>query len=144
MDIRYEELKAKVEDISLDKSSVINYRGRDYWVQPNSISFREAGKDAGKPAEWHRSSEYSGADIYIWRDIEPEFKKAMILHEIIEADLQHHQRVPGEEAHDAAMKDGMRYAGETMEWFALSVFRMLTAYMVARYDAMDSALGKAA
>ena len=112
MDIKYDELKAKVEEMSLEESGVINYRGRDYYVQPNSISFSEAGKDAGKPAEWHRSSAYSGGDIYIWGDRDNILKRTMILHEIIEADLAKWQSVPEEEAHEKASELDEKLAKE--------------------------------
>ena len=49
MEIDYEGLKERIGCMSLEETGVLKYMGRDYWVQPNSISGREAGKDAGKP-----------------------------------------------------------------------------------------------
>ena len=134
MDIDYDRLKGKIDELSLDEISTVRYNGREYYIDPNSTS----NPDCGKPAEWFKSSAYSGADVYIWDSVEPEFKKAMALHEIIEADLKRHQHVPIEEAHRIARENDERYASETMDPAMLALFKLRTAQMEIKHGILDA------
>jgi hypothetical protein len=96
-------------------------------------------EECGKPAEWFRSSAYDGADVYIWEDIEPEFKKAMILHEIIEADLRLHQRMPIEEAHGTASVLSTRHAMEILDSATFELFEKERDEMEQKYGHRDAA-----
>jgi len=103
MEIDFKELETELKLIDLDDINRVPYRDRTYWVDP--MAFPE-----GKPAQWFESTAYNGADIYIWGGVREEFKKPLILHEIIEADLVLHQKTGREEAHEEARRVDREYA----------------------------------
>lgn len=135
MNIDYDRLKGRVDELSLDEIEIVHYNGRQYWVDLNCIPDPECGQ----PAEWFKSTKFSGADVYVWDNVEPEFKRAMALHEIIEADLKRHQLVPIEEAHRIAREHDKRYASETMDPVMLALFKLTSAQMEIKYGILGNA-----
>ena len=108
MEINYEEIKSAVSEIAIDEAGdLLSYRGRDYYIDPNSPA-RPIG-------EFHKSTAYDGADIYIWDKVPEKFRRAIILHEVIEADLYIHQGLPQNEAHERTVPYDRRYARETLD-----------------------------
>jgi hypothetical protein len=108
MEINYDEIKGAVLEIAIDETGdLLSYRGRDYYIDPIS--------PAGPIGEFHASTEYDGADIYIWDKVPKKFRRAIILHEVIEADLHIHQWLPQNEAHERTVPHDRRYARETLD-----------------------------
>jgi len=103
MEIDFKELKTELKLIGLEEISRVPYRDRVYWVDP--MAFPD-----GKPSQWFESTAYSGADVYVWGGLRQEFKKPLILHEIIEADLVLHQEIERRDAHTEAEKFDGKYA----------------------------------
>ena len=108
MEVLYEEIKQAVLKIPLEETGEeLEYRGRSYFVEPFS--------QQGPAGEYFQSSSFDGADIYLWEKVPEKFKRPVLLHEIIEADLNIHQNIPKENAHDEAIKHDMRFARETLD-----------------------------
>ncbi|MBD3249109.1 hypothetical protein GF336_03625 [Candidatus Woesearchaeota archaeon] len=107
MEVQFDELVKIIDEISLTDRSRIQYRDRTYFIELDGRS--------GPEAEFFASGTYSGADIYIWNQVRPEFKRPMILHEVIEADLYLHQRIPKRDAHMTAMEHDRNYAKATLD-----------------------------
>jgi len=107
MEVKFDELTKIINAISLTKRSVIQYRNKTYFIEPN-------GRE-GPEAEIFPSGTYDGADIYIWNKVKREFRRPIILHEIIEADLFLHQKVPKRDAHKTAMKYDKDYAKNSLD-----------------------------
>jgi hypothetical protein len=133
MQVDYESLKKSIDDLDLNNISRVQYRSREYWINPTSAP------GEGKPAQWFKSTSCSGADVYLWETIEPEFKKAMVLHEIIEADLKVHQRVPEQVAHDVAREHDERYVKETLNEFILRLYNIKKAHMEIAFEILSDA-----
>ena len=102
MEVQFDELVKIIDEISLTDRSRIQYRDRTYFIEPDGRS--------GPEAEFFESGTYSGADVYIWNQVRPEFRRPMILHEVIEADLYLHQRIPKRDAHQTAVEYDRKYA----------------------------------
>jgi len=107
MKVKFDELAKLIDAISLTKRSKIQYEDRIYFIEPN-------GRE-GPEAEFFPSGTYNGADIYIWNKVRREFRRPMILHEVIEADLFLHQKVPKSDAHKTAMKYDKDYAKNSLD-----------------------------
>jgi hypothetical protein len=118
MEVDYTEIKSAVSKVSIDETGgLLSYRGRDYYVDPIS--------PAGSIGEFHWSTLYDGADIYIWDKVPEEFRRVIILHEVIEADLRIHQKLPLNEAHEKTVSYDRRYAKETLDSKALLEYEEL-------------------
>lgn len=107
MDIKYDEIRNALLSISVVEVTVLSYRSRDYYIDPVSPQ--------GPIAEFHYSTSYNGADIYVWDKVPVEFRRSVILHEIVEADLHMHQNVEKMKAHEEAVKLDNRFARETLD-----------------------------
>jgi hypothetical protein len=108
MGINYDEIKSAVSEIAIDKTGdLLLYGGRDYYIDPIS--------PAGPIGEFYASTAYDGADIYIWDKVPEKFRRAIILHEVIEADLHIHQGLPLNKAHERTVPFDRRYARETLD-----------------------------
>lgn len=118
MDVDYEQLKNAVEALPLRNFEETEYRGRVYMVDPISPM-------KNPPAEWFESTAYDGADVYIWKGIPPEFKRSIILHEILEADLTLHQGIPRERSHTVATEYDTKYAKEKLDDIAYRQYEEL-------------------
>ena len=79
-------LEIELGKVNLKKKTIIEYKGREYWINPIAESGHES------PSSWYRSTDYSGADVYIWRNMKKKIKKQFTFHEIIEADLRLHEQ----------------------------------------------------
>ena len=108
MELLYDELRKELDRLSLDATFIVFYRTRDFFIDPNSTPGH------GEPAEWFPSTVYSGADVYVWEDIEREFKMPIILHEVIEADLRIYQEFSKDDSHNIAKEFDKRYAKELL------------------------------
>ena len=109
MEVEFEDLKRKVNGLNLSEWENIEYRGRTFHIIP------DVPHGEGLPAEWFKSTHYDGADVYIWENIPDDFKRSIIIHEIIEADLRLNQRVDCTKAHEAATDYDRRYASLTLD-----------------------------
>ena len=107
MEVKFDELTKIINAISLTKRSVIQYRNKTYFIEPN-------GRE-GPEAEFFPSRTYNGADIYIWNKVRREFRRPIILHEVIEADLFLHQKIPKSDAHKTSMKYDKNYAKNSLD-----------------------------
>ena len=103
MEVDFKELKTELKLIDLEEINRIPYHDNMYWIDP--MAFPD-----GEPSQWFESTAYTGADVYIWGGLRKEFKKPLILHEIIEADLVLHQGVDRRAAHREAEKFDRKYA----------------------------------
>ena len=135
MKIDYTLLKKEILGIDTEGISIIFYNERGYYADLGCTP----DYNGGMPAEWFRSTRHSGADVYIWSNIEPEFKRAMDLHEIIEADLKMHQNLTAEEAHKTARKYDSIFAKETMNPVMLALFKIISAQMEIRHGILRNA-----
>ena len=108
MDINREELTSLVDALELKDMDIVEYRGRNFWLQ--------ISKGLNPPAAWYSESTYvDGADVYIDKDLIPDrFKKPVIFHEILEADLRIHQNMPQDEAHRLARDEDRKYANKLL------------------------------
>jgi hypothetical protein len=103
----YKGIKEAVSEISVvENGQLLPYRGRDYWIGISS---------QGPIAEAFDNSYYSGADIYIWDQVPEKFRRAIILHEVIEADLYFFQDIPKPKSHKKAVELDRRFARETLD-----------------------------
>lgn len=106
MELDYDGLKKSLSRISARRNGqLVPYRGRDYWI---GIS------PQGPIAEIFAGSFYGAADIYIWNRVPPKFRKPVIFHEVLEADLSFYQGVPKQDAHNIASGMDSKYAEELL------------------------------
>lgn len=120
MEIDYEALRKAVESLPLKNFEETEYRGRMYMVEPISPT-------KNPPVEWFTSTAYDGADVYIWEGIPEKFKRPVILHEILEADLTLHQGIPIDTAHKIAQDNDRKYAKEKLDDIAYKQYEELRA-----------------
>ncbi len=109
MDIDRAELTSLVDAPKLEDADIQEYRGRSYWIQiSDGIN--------PPPACWYSKSTYvDGADIYIDKEVIPDiFKRPVIFHEILEADLFLYQGVEKNEAHHIAREEDRKYANKLL------------------------------
>ena len=101
-DIDFNELEKSVEGLRLGDSEKLHYRGNDYLIRIRDDSpMTRKVKTPG------------GVEIDINRTRVPDkFKKLVILHEVLESDLEFYQHVSEDEAHALAREADNRYAKE--------------------------------
>ena len=116
MEIDFAELKRIVLDLSVTSVSTLEYRDRTYYVEP-------AARD-GPPGESFVSTYYDGADIYVWKRVPKQFRRPVIVHEVVEADLSFYQGVPRSVAHQTAVEIDRRFASETLDALALAEYEL--------------------
>lgn len=103
MEVERSALEHLVNSLKSKKIQIVQYRGRDYRI--------DIGKHVDSPAWYLESSFVTGAEIGIDRDQIPDkFKRAVILHEIVEADLYIHQQIIRRKAHHRAVREDYFYA----------------------------------
>jgi len=79
-DVEYQSLKDAVDGASLEQGEIISCKDLSHY-----ILFCPTDTEDGLPARWiYPSSLVNGGDIYIWASIRKEFKRPLILHEILE------------------------------------------------------------
>lgn len=106
-DIQYNKLKQTVRELSPTEVTIIPYRGRDYFVDPEA--------EQGPAGEFHPSTVYDGADVYVWKQVPQKLRLPVIFHEVVEADLRIHQGAPKQEAHDLAALLDAQFAKDTFD-----------------------------
>ncbi len=116
MEIDFAELKRIVLGLSVTDVSTLEYRDRTYYVNPSS--------GEGPPGESFAPTYYDGADIYIWRRVPQKFRRPVIIHEVVEADLSYHQHLPRSVAHQTAVEIDRRFARETLDAATLTEYEL--------------------
>ncbi len=109
----YASLKSIVLSLELPKdetketSDVVTYRDNEYFIDMCS--------PIGPAGEFFASTHYSGADIYVWKEVPLNLRRVVIIHELLEADLLLIQGANRSEAHSLAVAVERRFARETLD-----------------------------
>lgn len=109
-------LEIELAKVDLNEETILKYKGREYWINP------KAAPGHGYPSSWYRSTDYSGADVYIWSNMDRIIIKPFTCHEVIEADLEKHERESGSNAHVFANALTDDYARRTLNDKALDIY----------------------
>ena len=120
MDTEYSQIEREVNALKLENGEQFQYRNRDYaiWITPK----KEIGDSP--PCFWQRSDITNGWDIYLIQEIRDKFKRAVILHEAVEArtceELGDYRK-----AHEIARQQDRKYASIHFDKSELSEYSEL-------------------